>query len=242
MDKLEIQGQGFPVKKKMFEFMQNAYSEAIQHLCKTFGDNLILYGCELVGNNRTAGAIVVNGELLPFEASPDNAKILIEETVENAVYEDSVSRPAYITRTAKCSSIGTVNLGDLKRVGEIPKNTEWEIAEYFNGFGMNNDGRALRSRIDSGNGLIVGSICPSQPNPIGNRVAVAKLSFRPKRIKYVPILIYLDATTGHQTILLKLDTDGVLYVDNTDNSNEFGFYFKHNNYGHGWITACVDLA
>jgi hypothetical protein len=48
--------------------------------------------------------------------SLDNARIAIEETVENAEYKSGEVLPAYIARVAICSSTGTVNLADLKRV------------------------------------------------------------------------------------------------------------------------------
>jgi hypothetical protein len=117
MNKINIQkATGFPVRKKTFDFLQEAYGNAIAHLCKAYGDNLILHGVELAGAGRTAGAIIVNGELLPFIASLDGEKILIEETIESDEYKGGELLPAYYTRVAKCSPIGTVDMANLKRI------------------------------------------------------------------------------------------------------------------------------
>ncbi|NDV45516.1 hypothetical protein D0T49_00415 [Paludibacter sp. 221] len=119
--------QNYPVNKRFFDFMQLTWQSQIKMLTAMYGNNLILYGVELAGNQRTAGAVVINGELLPFAASPDNAKILIEQTVENALYKTGELRPSFYTRTAKCSATGTINLADLKRVViNIPSPTDWQ--------------------------------------------------------------------------------------------------------------------
>jgi hypothetical protein len=124
MNRINIQkATGFPVRKKTFDFLQEAYGNAITHLCKAYGDNLILYGVELVGAGRTAGAIIVNGELLPFLASTNSEKILIEETIESDEYKGGELLPAYYTRVAKCSSVGTINVADLRRVKAVQ--TDW---------------------------------------------------------------------------------------------------------------------
>ena len=239
MNKLEIQGQGFPVTKQTFDFMQKAYSETIKHLCKAFGNNLILYGCELAGSNRTAGAIVIDGELLPFEASPNNAKILISETVENAAYQNGTSLPAYKTRTAKCSSTGTVNLADLKRIappGQMREATPWKNATYMAGFGVYNT-FPLKSRIDeSGKGAISGGISNINNSATGE-VALAQLSFNPSKTQYVPMLI---VCAEYQVPLLAyIKNNGILYMNKTDADGEPG-YLLH-EYGGVFFAATVDL-
>jgi hypothetical protein len=125
MNKINIQKEtGFPVQKKTFDFMRDAYTSAIEHLCKIHGNNLILHGVEKAGTQRTAGAIVVNGELIPFEQSNDNANIKIFETTEPVIYQGGEQFDAYITRIAKCDSSGNINLANLKRVASVPINTD----------------------------------------------------------------------------------------------------------------------
>ena len=126
-----LQDQGFPVQAKTLRFLQEAYQGAIQHLASMYGANMILYGCELVSGNRTAGAVVINGELLTFEAGADAAKVSIVETIEQAVFQGGEALPAYYTRKARCASVGVVNFADLKRLPAFvkgiaqPKETDW---------------------------------------------------------------------------------------------------------------------
>ena len=124
MDKLVIQREtGFPVQKRTFDFLQQAYGSAIGHLCRVYGDNIILYGVELVGGSLTAGAVIIDGELLPFEKSPDAPHIEVVETSEDALYQGGERLPAYITRVARSAATGGVSLADLRRIK--PEATEW---------------------------------------------------------------------------------------------------------------------
>ena len=244
MNKLEIQGQGFPVTKQTFEFMQQAYTTAIQHLSKMFGDNLILYGCDLVGSNRTAGAVVINGELLPFEASPHNAKIAIVETVENATYQSGVSLPAYKTRVAKCSSTGTVNLADLKRIDQKTAATAWQAVTYLAGY-QTPGTYQLQARVDeSGRGLVCGPFHIMKQRQNQTSHAIAQMPFTPCVRQTVQIMPYIysktdagitstgdsykgGATSPVESYLFPfpvfgyVDTDGKLYLENSVGGSGF---------------------
>lgn len=130
MNKLDIvRDNDFPVTAKTFRFLQDTYQE-FQHLGRLYGSNCILYGCELLGGNRTAGALMINGELIPFLQSPNNTKIKVFEEIENAIYKGGESLPAYYTRYAKCDITGNIVLADLPRVviktAPQPKETDWE--------------------------------------------------------------------------------------------------------------------
>ena len=114
---------GFPVDNKTFEFMQEAYGSAISHLCQAQGDNLILHGVDTAGSVRTAGAVVINGELLPFVQSPNSATIEVVEEHEAVVFQGGEMLPTYFTRFARCSPNGTINIADLRRVRHTP--TDW---------------------------------------------------------------------------------------------------------------------
>jgi hypothetical protein len=203
MNRIEIQQeQGFPVRQKTFEFMQEAYTSAIQHLCKTYGENIILYGVELVNGNRTAGAVVINGELLPFEASPDAPKIAIVETVENALYQDNIERPAYKTRVAKCGDAGVIDLADLKRINE---NTDWINCEKAAGFDFYNF--SMKSRKVNGRIFIDGEFT-TDTLTIQFPIVVCTLPFSVK--KRAPVLIY---SLGKLHFEGTLRIGGIGYVD-----------------------------
>jgi len=240
MNELKInRATGFPVKKKTFEFLQEAYGSAIKHLCKMHGDNVILYGCELVGANRTAGAVVINGELLPFEASPDNAKILIIEQSEPVEYQGGELLPAYYTRVAKCGSTGTVNLADLKRIGEKPQATAWKNVEYLSHFDTTGTG-VMQSRVDeSGKGLVVGPFeTELKYGKTTDKFAIAKTSLRPKKRQPAMISnLNMGDSANLRTVSIYgyIDTDGILYMDNTIAGHGYSMLRQC------WVSACIDL-
>lgn len=125
MNKLEILKElGFKVKKETFDFIQNAYHEPIKHLCKVYGDNLILWGCDVSGTKRTSGAVVVDGELLPFEESTDGLYLKISDNVTNTEYQGGEVLPSYHTRVASASLLPTaVSFSSLRRIKA--STTDW---------------------------------------------------------------------------------------------------------------------
>lgn len=116
MNRIELQDNGFPWTAKAVRFAQAMTTDNVRMLCKIFGDNFIAYGVEVSGQAVSAGAIVINGELLPFEAGTYNAKVAIEETSESETYYDDTQRNAFFTRKAKCSATGAYNLADFPRI------------------------------------------------------------------------------------------------------------------------------
>lgn len=132
MNKIVLEDNGFPFSAESVRFMQNASAEGIKNLCKLFGDDFIAFGCEVVGSNITAGAVVVNGEIIPFEAGTYNAKFSIEETSTAVTYKDNVNRPAYYTRVARCSAAGTYTLANFPRIRAVKKHTplDWTLLSY----------------------------------------------------------------------------------------------------------------
>ena len=230
--------EGFPVENKTFEFLQSTYTQAIRSLSLAFGDNLILHGVELQGTQRTAGAIVYNGEVIPFVSSPDAEYIVIEEQVETAIYQSQQVLPAYFTKTARCSAVMLPNsflLSDLRRLGEKPAPTGWQDVEYL-GMYSSPGNTQMKSRIDeSGKGVVFGSFVIHNAVNTGFTQA-ARLSFAPKFRKTVPVCIYNSSAGGNEQLpyldAAYVDTDGILYVDNT-------FYGFVNQYG--WVSAIIDL-
>ncbi len=248
MNKINIDLEtGFPIQKKTFTFMQEAYTEAIKHLCLTFGDELILYGVELQGSERSEGAIVHNGELIPFKRCTDGAYIVIEETTESVEYQSGVIMQDYIKRVARCSAVETANsflLSDLKRVGEKPQATEWENVVYLDGFENGGTGN-MQSRIDeSGKGLVVGMFV-AQTYAVNQRdtYLIAQTSLRPKRRQPAAISCFSRFTTAQQsqnslesiTVFGYVETDGKILVERGVNGLTFNVYRK------GFVSACIDL-
>lgn len=116
MNRIELEDNGFPFSADALRFLQNAYTQAIGNICKANGENYIVWGCEVVGNTISAGAIVVDGELMPFAAGTYNAKFKVEETSTSVTYMDQVQRPAFFTKTASCSANGSYTLANFPRL------------------------------------------------------------------------------------------------------------------------------
>jgi microcystin-dependent protein len=114
MNRIELFSGGFPATITTFEFLQSAYGDAIQALTKLGGDNYIFYGLEISSTAISGGAIVYDGEYLPFLAGDYDDTIGIYETVVNVSYnQDSDNdgtldvKRAYVQRYAKCGDDGT---------------------------------------------------------------------------------------------------------------------------------------
>jgi microcystin-dependent protein len=116
MKRIELFDEDFPFTPKTVRFLQEIPTEALVELAKTFGDNSILYGCAEISGNITAGAVIINGEILPIDSQVLKQYIVIEETVEDAIYKGDVPNPAYYTRIAKLSDSGTILFSSLNKV------------------------------------------------------------------------------------------------------------------------------
>jgi len=244
MNKLEIlQEQGFPVKQKTFDFMQDAYTSSIGHLCKMYGDNLILWGCNVEGSQRTAGAVVVNGELLPFEKSSEQSKFRIIETVESATYKDGLTLPAYKTRVARCDVNGEYSWSNFKRaLHDLPAATTWQSVVWRTGY-QDEASYGMFSRIgENGKGLVVGTYERTDgkgaPNSLsgdlyfsGQVFEIAQMGFKPAKTQYVKIFL----RTGALPALGWIDTNGILKAQFDKASRGFNVYKE------GYVCAEIDL-
>lgn len=132
MNKIQLEENGFPFSAVSVRFLQESAADGIKNLAKAFGSDCILYGCEVSGTSISAGAVVVNGEVIPFEAGTYNAKFTISETTTSVTYQDNVQRPAYITRVARCSASGAYTLSAFPRVRMVSKHTplDWTLLSY----------------------------------------------------------------------------------------------------------------
>ena len=106
----------FPLSADTMEMMQKMIG-LNANMALLGGLSYILSGCTDDGSgNISAGMIVVNGEILPFEAGAKKAKITIQQT-SKALAAFGVDYPeAYIYRTAKFSDTGEYNWSDFVQV------------------------------------------------------------------------------------------------------------------------------
>lgn len=107
---------GYPLDLGTVEFMQQGYNSCLQGLASAFGDNVIVSGVVDTGANYSNGWVIIGGELLPFVGGLKNTRIVVEETIEQVTYEDTISKDAEVTRVAKCASVGGVLFSDFVRL------------------------------------------------------------------------------------------------------------------------------
>jgi len=221
MNRIELQDNDFPFTAKSVRFLQQTNAQAIEKLVRAFGDNLILWGCELVSGHRTAGAVVINGELLPFEQSPVHDRIKIVETSENVTYRGGIVLPAYFTRVVRCDSTGTINLADLRRIAQpnaVQEPTEWtrmNNENYIPPARMSDDSLFPSYRIGhTGKGQVIIEFWFIQ-NPPREVLPIAQLPIRPS--KRSSIVVSRRHNNSIEPVGFGyVDTDGTIYIDNTN--------------------------
>lgn len=105
----------FPVSTQTYDFIQQM-AQLAGKLAQLGGANYILSGCVIDGEQVSSGLIVINGEILPFEAGKLSDRITIQEIKEtdNAFGVDYPE--AYIHRVAKFSPVGEYVWGDFVQV------------------------------------------------------------------------------------------------------------------------------
>jgi len=121
---------GFPLTIERLQFMNDSIRRGVELITKMAGSgNLIFEGMELDGGNLTAGTIVIDGEILPFEASTFNTRIAVFETEITVPYNEDVDddgnldqKPADTTRVARAAASGgvsSVQYSTFNRVGQL---------------------------------------------------------------------------------------------------------------------------
>lgn len=114
-------GNGFPFESKTLDFMQTDYKTALKGIAGIGGNgDFIISGMVQIGGNMSAGWIYYQGDLVFFEAGVKQDNFIIVDDVENKIYQDGVSHPAYITRHAKFG-LGTnpILFSTLKRLPSL---------------------------------------------------------------------------------------------------------------------------
>lgn len=114
---------GFPFDQETFDFMQDGYKDAIAAVAAAYGDLVIVSGVADLGASWGNGWVVVGGELLPFIGGTKAARVIVQQMIENAVFENTASKPVYFTRTAVLASSGGNLFTDFVRLTTFKKLT-----------------------------------------------------------------------------------------------------------------------
>lgn len=128
MNKLEVQGSGFPADNRTWRFLRDMVN-SVHELTALGGENYILKGCEVDGGNITDGFMVLDGELIPFQGGALGTEVTIDETIENTTYLEDIapadgvgdSKQTYFTRIARFGNDGvaTFQWEDLERINPL---------------------------------------------------------------------------------------------------------------------------
>lgn len=105
----------FPVSTFTYDFLQNM-AQLAGNIAQLGGQNYILSGCVVTDTTVSAGLIVINGEILPFEAGTKKAKITIQETMDTDHFNGIDYPESYIHRVAKFADNGEYNWSDFVQV------------------------------------------------------------------------------------------------------------------------------
>jgi hypothetical protein len=104
---------GFPFDQSTLKRLQEALFEhirtfALQLGCQDTG-NYIIYGCNVVGANITAGAMFIDGEICPFSGAvgDSNTTIKKQTNISNAAFENGTNPPVFIETIAVVDATGT---------------------------------------------------------------------------------------------------------------------------------------
>ena len=124
MNKLQIQGAGFPATNNTWRFLHEMI-QSLHQLTRLGGTNYILKGVEADGNSYTDGWVVIDGELLPFSSNgTDGTHLVVVESIEQVTYLEDAdadgqgdTKDAYYTRTATIGTgDGAVEIASLQKV------------------------------------------------------------------------------------------------------------------------------
>lgn len=191
--RLIISGPGFPGTNDTLRTLNDGILENAEALAKLCGDKCIITGVNQVGANHTAGWVVYNGEILPFEAGATQATVSIYEEVQTAEYdadlnEDSVNDilPISKTRIMKFGSGGVVtfNFSQLVRLKTILQLSQFELPAgmVIDPLYVHTDENFTADLLAKLNGIAAGAQVNVKPNwnaPAGN---VAEILNKPTNL------------------------------------------------------------
>lgn len=228
MNKIILEDNGFPVSANTLRFLQGSASDGIKNLAKSFGDDCILYGCEVNGNAISAGAVVVNGEVIPFEAGTYNAKFTIDETTTSVTYKDNVQRAAYYTRVARCSATGSYTLANFPRIRTVKQHTPIDWAALTYDSSVSEDpvssvitsmfGSELKAKMSANGDVAICGGGKYRNTTSAYTYTTLPASMRPRSERLIPVTAFVSSNTAGRTSLTtivgmaKVQTDGKVVI------------------------------
>jgi microcystin-dependent protein len=113
------QPDGLGVSQDTLNFMQTSYRDALSAIGRAFGNNTILYGCEVNGSNVSDGWVYIDGEMMPFIGGVFNPRVLVDEVVDVEQFSDLSTKTVYYTKVARSVALGGIPFSDLRSLKTI---------------------------------------------------------------------------------------------------------------------------
>ena len=127
MKKINVEGGGFPGTSRTWRHIAEMIEQVGSAFSQLLGNKAIIEGVEVNNGNATAGIVVIDGEIYPFDAGAVKSHVKIVESVDQTQYlkdEDGdgsgdnidtyFDRRAVFTNTAA----GNIPFSDFKRLNE----------------------------------------------------------------------------------------------------------------------------
>jgi len=136
-----LDNQNFPVSSETFDFMQNMILLTAQLTSLGGSGNYILSGCVKTGTNYSAGYVVINGEILPFDGGAAVTAsgidyVIIQENKDSLQVYDVNYPDCYTRRKVICGrGAGELDITSFTRVPSLSdvKTTLESLTEAVNG-------------------------------------------------------------------------------------------------------------
>ncbi|MCW3088942.1 MAG: phage tail fiber protein [Ferruginibacter sp.] len=109
---------GLYVYQDTLDFLQIAYSQALDAIAACYGEKVIVSGLQTIGGNVSDGWVVLNGQLLPVVGGAIQSYLFLETLVTAEQFADGVQRNVYTTKRLKFTSVsgGNYLFTDFARV------------------------------------------------------------------------------------------------------------------------------
>jgi hypothetical protein len=137
---LRVSATGFPGTNQTWRFIQDAWREPLNALALLAGDKTVVTGCIVAGGSMGNGYIVLNGEILPFQAGAIGENITMIKDIINVDYDVDIDSdgnldnlPAYESRYLRFGSDGenTFPYSELKRLQTIQQLSDYQLPDYL---------------------------------------------------------------------------------------------------------------
>ncbi len=109
---------GFPLEQERLAWMQQSYTEALHAITSLIGDNVIVSGCVITGDNVSDGWVVVGGELLPFRGGVKQDYITIKDIAVSLEFEDASFKAVQLSKYCEFGTSG-LSFSSLTRLRTI---------------------------------------------------------------------------------------------------------------------------